>query len=230
MIQTRRDFTEPAPAPGLHRNRIGERRKLRVPGRLTWRDASGALRFVSVVTRDVSDVDVFVECQVPASIPLYRLVHFQIERSGARLCRAARRAPAGQGAVGRVSGRPVSHIHRDAAGIRAPAADRPGALDAGADASQPGVCELNRLDSGILSPPHGSDIDVPLPGETGGETMRCGAAALIVMLASGISLLAAQTSSNTTLPQDVHPETRNRLPPSSRAFRASRRYDCTRPA
>ena len=35
---------------------------------------------MSVVTRDVSDVDVFVECQVPASIPLYRLVHFQIER------------------------------------------------------------------------------------------------------------------------------------------------------
>jgi hypothetical protein len=32
------------------------------------------------VTRDVSDMDVFVECQVPASIPLYRLVHFQLER------------------------------------------------------------------------------------------------------------------------------------------------------
>ena len=30
--------------------------------------------------RDVSEVDAFVECQVPASIPLYRLVHFQIER------------------------------------------------------------------------------------------------------------------------------------------------------
>jgi hypothetical protein len=53
---------------------------MRVPGRLTWRDASGTLRFVSVMTRDVSDLDVFVECQVPASIPLYRLVHFQIER------------------------------------------------------------------------------------------------------------------------------------------------------
>jgi hypothetical protein len=60
--------------------RIGNRRKIRVPGRLTWRDASGTLRFVSVVTRDVSDVDVFVECEMPASIPLYRLVHFQIER------------------------------------------------------------------------------------------------------------------------------------------------------
>ena len=65
--------------------RIGARRKVRVPGRLTWRDSSGTLRFVSVVTCDVSDLDVFVECQVPASIPLYRLVHFQIER-GAREC------------------------------------------------------------------------------------------------------------------------------------------------
>ena len=61
--------------------RIGARRKVRVPGRLTWRDSSGTLRFVSVVTCDVSDLDVFVECQVPASIPLYRLVHFQIERA-----------------------------------------------------------------------------------------------------------------------------------------------------
>lgn len=60
--------------------RIGHRRKVRIPGRLTWRDASGTLRFVSVMTRDVSDVDAFVECQMPASIPLYRLVHFQIEK------------------------------------------------------------------------------------------------------------------------------------------------------
>ena len=65
--------------------RIGMRRKIRVPGRLTWRDSSGTLRFVSVVTCDVSDLDCFVECQVPASIPLYRLVHFQVER-GAGEC------------------------------------------------------------------------------------------------------------------------------------------------
>jgi hypothetical protein len=64
--------------------RIGNRLKVRVAGRLTWRDASGALRFVSVMTRDVSDVDAFVECQVPASIPLYRLVHFQVERHQGR--------------------------------------------------------------------------------------------------------------------------------------------------
>jgi hypothetical protein len=70
-----------------NKTRIGARRKVRVPGRLTWRDSSGTLRFVSVMTCDVSDLDAFVECQVPASIPLYRLVHFQIER-GARECDA----------------------------------------------------------------------------------------------------------------------------------------------
>lgn len=67
-------------SPAIRQERIGNRRKVRVPGRLTWRDSSGTLRFVSVTTRDVSDVDAFVECEMPASIPLYRLVHFQIER------------------------------------------------------------------------------------------------------------------------------------------------------
>lgn len=66
--------------PDNGQTRIGNRKKVSVPARLTWRDASGTLRFVSVVMRDVSDVDAFVECQVPASIPLYRLVHFQVER------------------------------------------------------------------------------------------------------------------------------------------------------
>jgi hypothetical protein len=60
---------------------VGDRRKLAVAGRLTWRDANGTLRFASVVTRDVSDTDAFVECQGPASIPKFRLVHFQVERS-----------------------------------------------------------------------------------------------------------------------------------------------------
>jgi len=74
--------------------RIGDRRRVSVPGRLTWRDSSGALRFVSVTTRDVSDVDVFVECDRPASIPLYRLVHFQVElhaRSGNQIPEALQR-------------------------------------------------------------------------------------------------------------------------------------------
>ena len=72
---------EVRPTPiAVHRERIGNRRPVRVAGRLTWRDASGTLRFVSVMTRDVSDVDAFVECEMPASIPLYRLVHLQVER------------------------------------------------------------------------------------------------------------------------------------------------------
>ena len=75
--------TTPRSASATPVTRIGERRKVRLHGRLTWRDGSGTLRFVSVITRDMSDVDVFVECQMPASIPLYRLVHFQIERQGA---------------------------------------------------------------------------------------------------------------------------------------------------
>ena len=61
------------------RQRIGDRRRVTVPGRLTWRDSSGTLRFVSVTTRDISELDAFVECDRPASIPLYRLVHFQEE-------------------------------------------------------------------------------------------------------------------------------------------------------
>ena len=82
MIQTVHDSHHSQHSKATARPRIGNRRKLRVPGRLTWRDASGALKYVSVVTRDISEVDVFVECQVPASIPLYRLVHLQIERTG----------------------------------------------------------------------------------------------------------------------------------------------------
>jgi hypothetical protein len=73
--------SSPKVATAARYRRSGERRALRLAGRLTWRDAGGALRFVSVMTRDISDVDAFVECQVPTSIPLYRLVHLQIEKS-----------------------------------------------------------------------------------------------------------------------------------------------------
>lgn len=67
--------------PDADRVRISPRRKVKVQGRLTWRDAGGTLRFASVVTKDVSETDAFVECQMPTSIPLYRLVHFQVERT-----------------------------------------------------------------------------------------------------------------------------------------------------
>lgn len=62
-----------------------DRRRVNVAGRLTWRDASDTLRFVSVVAREVGELDAYVECQVPASIPLYRKVYFQAERDAVGL-------------------------------------------------------------------------------------------------------------------------------------------------
>lgn len=61
--------------------RIAQRVAVTVPARITWKDASGAVRFASVTTRDVSEAGVFVECEGGAAIPLYRLVHLQLERS-----------------------------------------------------------------------------------------------------------------------------------------------------
>ena len=62
------------------RRRSAERRKLTLAARLTWKDATGAVRFVSVTTRDISEVGAFVEADAAAAIPLYRLVHVQLER------------------------------------------------------------------------------------------------------------------------------------------------------
>lgn len=61
--------------------RSSERVAVTVPARITWKDASGAVRFASVTTRDISEAGVFVECEAGAAIPLYRLVHLQVERS-----------------------------------------------------------------------------------------------------------------------------------------------------
>jgi len=58
-----------------------DRLAISVPARITWKDASGAVRFASVMTTNVSDAGVFVECDAGAAIPLYRLVHLQVERS-----------------------------------------------------------------------------------------------------------------------------------------------------
>jgi hypothetical protein len=66
---------------GSNVQRSSARRSVALPARLTWKDASGAVRFISVTTRDVSEAGVFVECEAGAAIPLYRLVHLQVERS-----------------------------------------------------------------------------------------------------------------------------------------------------
>ena len=57
------------------------RRQLTLPARLTWKDATGAVRFTSVMTRDVSEAGIFVDANGAAAIPLYRIVHVQLERT-----------------------------------------------------------------------------------------------------------------------------------------------------
>jgi hypothetical protein len=71
---------ETLPKTPAEHTRAAERRAVVLPARLTWKDQRGATRFASVMTRDVSDIGVFVECQSALSIPLYRLVQFQLER------------------------------------------------------------------------------------------------------------------------------------------------------
>jgi hypothetical protein len=74
-------WTNPRSTTSLASNqRAVERRAVSLPARLTWKDQRGTTRFATVVTRDVSDFGVYVECQSPVSIPLYRLVQFQLER------------------------------------------------------------------------------------------------------------------------------------------------------
>src|SRR4029077_14324461 len=66
---------------GLDENmRAEERLVLTLPARLTWKDQRGAVRFASVVTRNLSEHGVYVECQSVVSISLFRLVQFQFER------------------------------------------------------------------------------------------------------------------------------------------------------
>jgi hypothetical protein len=67
------------PARAKH-ERVAERRNVTLPARLMWKDQRGTTRFATVVTRDISEFGVFVESQSVVSIPLYRLVQFQLER------------------------------------------------------------------------------------------------------------------------------------------------------
>jgi hypothetical protein len=73
------DRSFPISAPARNK-RSTERRRVVLPARLTWKDHRGSTRFATVITRDVSEHGVYVECQSPISIPLFRLVHFQLER------------------------------------------------------------------------------------------------------------------------------------------------------
>ena len=76
-------WTDPLPPKRTDANKRGtERRAVALPARLTWKDQRGATRFASVVARNVSEFGVYVECDSPVSIPLFRLVQFQLERDG----------------------------------------------------------------------------------------------------------------------------------------------------
>jgi hypothetical protein len=66
--------------PTTASRRPSERTQLSLRARLTWKDTSGAVRFASVVTRDLSDSGAFVVPENPFAIPMYRLVHLQLER------------------------------------------------------------------------------------------------------------------------------------------------------
>lgn len=61
--------------------RTTSRQRVAMPARLTWKDQGGTVRFASVVTRDVSESGAFVECSSSAPIPLFRLVHIQLENA-----------------------------------------------------------------------------------------------------------------------------------------------------
>jgi hypothetical protein len=65
---------------GRSERRASERRCLEVPGQIVWKDARGTTRIASVVTRDVSDLGVRVECLSGTPIPQFRLVYFQVDR------------------------------------------------------------------------------------------------------------------------------------------------------
>ena len=71
---------QPSHQPARGENRIAERWRVEVPGQIVWKDARGNTKMTSVVTRDVSESGVSVECLNGATIPLYRLVYFQVDR------------------------------------------------------------------------------------------------------------------------------------------------------
>ena len=61
--------------------RASERVQLSIPGQIVWKDSRGKTQMANVVTRDISESGVSIECRVNTSIPLYRLVYFQVDRN-----------------------------------------------------------------------------------------------------------------------------------------------------
>lgn len=79
-MEQRLRLVQGAHPPSRSDKRIAERRRVKVPGQIVWKDARGNTKMISVVTQDVSESGVSVECLNGATIPLYRLVYFQVDR------------------------------------------------------------------------------------------------------------------------------------------------------
>lgn len=65
---------------GRAEKRAAERHHVQVPAQIVWKDHRGQTQMASVVTRDVSEHGVSFECRTGLTIPLYRLVYFQVDR------------------------------------------------------------------------------------------------------------------------------------------------------
>ena len=65
---------------GAVEKRAAERRRVQVPGQIAWKDGRGQTCIAAVVTRDVSEHGVSIECRTGLVVPLYRLVYFQVDK------------------------------------------------------------------------------------------------------------------------------------------------------
>ena len=65
---------------GAVEKRAAERRRVQVPGQIAWKDGRGQTCIAAVVTRDISEHGVSIECRTGLVVPLYRLVYFQVDK------------------------------------------------------------------------------------------------------------------------------------------------------
>jgi hypothetical protein len=77
-MEQRLRLVQPSGRP--YEKRTQDRLRLAVAGQIVWKDAKGSTRMASVMTRDVSEHGVNVECLGGTPIPLYRLVYFQVDK------------------------------------------------------------------------------------------------------------------------------------------------------
>ena len=61
--------------------RGSDRLPIRVPGQIAWKDAHGRTQMAAVLTTDVSESGVRFECRGSLTLPLFRLVFFQVDRA-----------------------------------------------------------------------------------------------------------------------------------------------------